>query len=302
MIKKCLSFSMWLAIVAIAVPASAGLITVIHGLPALPGAVPSSNPVDISIDGTCEYTYRPYGSKIGPRELEPGLRTIIFYEALPDDPCNGTVLAARQGNIAESDQIDIVLGLNAEDQVDITTFDNTTALDALENGFQTAVEFRNVAAGPVLSAILLKGLESVAAGGVEPGLRFGPIETTAGEHTQRIENGPEVLEQDSDTLLAERAYWVYITGSVFKKTINLLSIESVPGELIEGQEPPPAAFSTCCAFGIAAQVSETQCRSWNGTYLGDVDPSKNPCQGIPWQPFTQDAPLQEIPLEKFTGF
>ncbi len=150
-------------------------------------------------------------------------------------------------------------------------------MDALDNGFETAVEFRNVAAGPILGAVLLKGNETVASAGVQPGLRAGPYATTAGEHTLRVQNGPEVLDQDNDTLQDDRAYWVYITGSVFKKTVNLLSIESIPGELIEGGEPPPAAFSTCCAFGVAIQVSQNQCNTLGGIYLGDIDPSKNPC-------------------------
>ncbi len=104
----------------------------------------------------------------------------------------------------------------------------------------------------------------------------------------------------------DRAYWIYITGSVFKKTVNLLSIESIPGELIEGQEPPPAAFSTCCAFGVAIQVSQNQCNTLDGTYLGDVDPSKNPCQGTPFFSFgaqsLNEAPHRETLLEQYAGF
>ncbi|MDJ0985380.1 MAG: hypothetical protein QNJ26_07535 [Desulfobacterales bacterium] len=139
MTRKLLSITLWFALIALAVPASAALITVIHGLPALPGAVPSSNPVDVAIDGKCEYIYQPYGAKMGPRHIEAGQHTIIFYESIPDEPCQGTVLAARQGFLSDSAQIDVTLGLNAQDQVSIMTFDNTAALDAIENGFETAV-------------------------------------------------------------------------------------------------------------------------------------------------------------------
>jgi hypothetical protein len=49
-----------------------------------------------------------------------------------------------------------------------------------------------------------------------------------------------------------------------------------------GDEPPaPAMFNTCCFFGTATQLNQNQCMSSGGTFIGDVDPATNPCQGIP---------------------
>ncbi len=167
--KKLMPIMVCVAFVAFAVPASAGLITVIHALPALPDAVPSSNPVDIAIDGVCEYIYQPYGSKIGPRKIEAGQHSIIFYESIPDDPCQGEVLAARQGNLNATAQIDVVLGLNSQDRVVVRIWDNTNALDAIENGAETAVEIRGAAAGPIRKhAISLSERSGIRPTGMRP--------------------------------------------------------------------------------------------------------------------------------------
>jgi hypothetical protein len=268
-----------LMLVSFTIPASAGLVTFIHGLPALPGAIPSSNPVDIALDGKCEYIYEPYGAKLGPRQIEEGWHSIIFYESLSNDPCRGTVLAAIEAFLETSDEVDIALHLNSEDVVVASIWDNTTALDAIENGAEVAVEVRNAAAGPTLTAVLKKENEEVDSGGVIPGSTFGPIDTTVGEHIVQVKNGEETLDQDSDEFKADRVYWVYITGSVFKKTINLLTIESIPGELIEGQDPPnPPKYSTCCYYGYPVPSGQGQCYSTGGLYIGDVAPSPNPCR------------------------
>lgn len=279
MTKKLVFIMMWLALVAVAVPAGAGLVTVIHGLPALPGAIPSSNPVDIALDGACEYIYEPYGAKLGPRQIEEGWHSIIFYESLPNDPCRGTVLSAIETFLEASDEVDITLHLNSEDVVVASVWDNTTALDAIDAGVEVAVEVRNAAAGPTLTAVLKKENEEVDSGGVIPGSTFGPIATTVGEHIVQVKNGDETLDQDSDEFQADRVYWVYITGSVFKKTINLLTIESIPGELIEGEDPPnPPRYSTCCYYGYPVQLGQGQCYSTGGRYIGDVAPNPNPCR------------------------
>jgi hypothetical protein len=279
MTKKLVFIMMWLAMVAVAVPAGAGLVTFIHGLPALPGAIPSSNPVDIAFDGKCEYIYEPYGAKLGPRQIEEGWHTTVFYESTPNDPCRGTVLAATEVFFDASDEVDVTLHLNSEDVVVASVWDNTTALDAIENGAEVAVEVRNAAAGPTLTAVLKKENEEVDSGGVIPGSSLGPIETTAGKHTVQVKNGDETLDQDSDEFKADRVYWVYITGSVFKKTINLLTIESIPGELIEGQPPPnPPKYSTCCYYGYPVPSGQGQCYSTGGLYVGDVAPDPNPCR------------------------
>ncbi|UCD58123.1 MAG: hypothetical protein JSV16_03135 [Candidatus Hydrogenedentota bacterium] len=279
--KKLIFIMIWLASAAFAVPAEAGLVTVIHALPALPGAVPSSNPVDIAIDGVCEHTYQPYGAKLGPKQIEAGWHSIIFYESIPDDPCRGKVLAAIEGWVSATDEIDVVLHLNSEDQVVISTWDNTTALDAIDSGAEAAVEVRHAAAGPILSAVLKKENDVVEVGGVQAGSILGPIETTEGEHTLQIKKGEENLDQDTGVLKEGRVYWVYVTGSVFKKTVDLLTIESIPDELIEGEDPGPPKFSTCCLYGTAVQLGQNQCQSLGGTFIGDIDPSRNPCQGIP---------------------
>ena len=259
--------------------ASAQLVTFVHGLPALPGAIPSSNPVDIALDGKCEYIYEPYGAKLGPRQIGEGWHTTIFYESIPDDPCRGKVLAAIEVFFDESDEFDITLHLNSEDVVVASVWDNTIALDAVENGAEVAVEVRHAAAGPNLTAILKKGIEVVDSGAVIPGQSLGPIETTAGEHTVQVKNGDETLDQDSDEFEADRVYWVYITGSVFKKTTNLLTIESIPGELIEGEDPPNTPkYSTCCFYGYPVSFGQNQCQSGGGTYIGDVAPDPNPCR------------------------
>jgi hypothetical protein len=279
MTKKLVFIMMWLAMVAVAVPADAGLVTFIHGLPALPGAIPSSNPVDIALDRECEYIYEPYGAKLGPRQIEEGWHSIIFYESLPNDPCRGTVLSALEVFLEASDEVDITLHLNSEDVVVASIWDNTTALDAIDNGAEVAVEVRNAAAGPTLTAVLKKENEVVDSGGVIPGSSLGPIETTVGKHTVQVKNGDETLDQDSDEFQADRVYWVYITGSVFKKTINLLTIESIPGELIEGQPPPnPPKYSTCCYYGYPVQSGQGSCYSTGGLYIGDVAPNPNPCR------------------------
>ena len=44
-------------------------------------------------------------------------------------------------------------------------------------------------------------------------------------------------------------------------------------------------------------TSQNQCQSLGGTYIGDVDPSKNPCQGTPFfsfgAQFLDEAPHRE---------
>jgi hypothetical protein len=280
--RKLIFISVLVAVAAFALSAQAGVVTFNHGLPALPGAVPSNNPVDIAIDGVCENIYVPYGSKLGPTQFEAGLHSVIFYESVPGDPCRGTVLSAREWNVEDTTQIDVALSLNAEDQVTVSVWDNTTSLFAVENGAETAVEVRHAAGGPILDVVLEKDNEVVQVGGVPAGLIFGPIETTQGAHILRIRNGKEVLDQDTDSLKPNRVYWAYVTGSVFKKTVNILTIESIPGDEIEGGVPSPPRFSTCCFFGTAIQLGQNQCQSTGGTYIGDVDPATGPCQGIPW--------------------
>ena len=237
MTKKLVFIIMLLFLAAVAVPAQADLVTIIHGLPALPGALPSNNPVDIAIDGVCEYFYTPYGAKIGPSKFEDGKHSIIFYESIPDQPCRGTILAARDWNQDTDDEIDVVLGLNAEDEVTISFWDNTTALDVVDCEAETAIEVRNAAAGPTLGAVVKKGDDKIN-GDVENGSTFGPIKTTSSEHILQVKKESEILDQDTDSLKKNRVYWVYITGSVDKKTVNILNIESVPDEAIDGELPP----------------------------------------------------------------
>ncbi len=83
MTGKLLSITLWFALTALAVPARAALITVIHGLPALPGAVPSSNPVDVAIDGKCEYIYQPYGAKWAQGTSRPDSTPSFFMNPYP---------------------------------------------------------------------------------------------------------------------------------------------------------------------------------------------------------------------------
>lgn len=275
--KKLVFFVVVLALIAFTVPAGAGLVTVVHGLPALPEAVPSFNPIDIAIDGQCQYIYRLYGAKLGPIEFEAGQHAITFYESIPGQPCAGTELAATEWNQQADDEIDVVLGLNSEDEVTISLWDNTTALDAINGGVEAAVEVRNAAAGPTLDVVLKKGNDVVQVGGVPPGLILGPIETTQGEHTLLIQKGTKVLEQVTGDVQANRVYWAYVTGSVFKETVKLLTIESIPGEATEGNPPNPPKFSTCCYAGFPAPVSQSQCQSTGGIYIGDVNPTPNPC-------------------------
>ena len=234
--KIQLFITIFFALVAFTVSAEADLVTIIHGLPALPGALPSNNPVDIAIDGVCEHFYQPYGAKLGPKVFEAGKHTFIFYESIPDDPCRGFVLAAIEVDLDTDDEIDVVLHLNSEDEVIAGIWDNTTALDVVDCGVETAIEVRNAAAGPTLGAVVKKGNDKVN-GDVKNGGTFGPIKTTGGDHILQIRNGSEVLDQDTDDLKKERVYWVYITGSVDKKTVNILNIESVPDEALEGEIP-----------------------------------------------------------------
>jgi hypothetical protein len=237
MSKKQILITIFFALVAFTVPAQAGLVTVIHGLPALPGALPSNNPVDIAIDGVCKYFYAPYGAKIGPSEFEDGKHYIIFYEAIPDEPCRGTILAARDWIQKTDDEIDVVLGLSSEDEVAISFWDNTTALDEVDGGVEAAIEVRHVAGGSTLGAVVKKGKRQVD-GVVANGDTFGPVKTTKSDHILQIRDELEILDQDTDTLKKDRVYWVYITGSVAKKTVNILNIESVPDEAIGGECPP----------------------------------------------------------------
>jgi hypothetical protein len=278
MIKKLVFIFMWLFLAAFAVSAQAGLLTVIHGLPALPGAVPSFNPIDIAIDGQCQYIYRLYGAKLGPIEFEAGQHSITFYENAPGQPCAGTQLATTQWNQLSNDEIDVVLGLNSEDQVAISFWDNRTALDLVDGGVEAAVEVRHAAAGPTLAVVLKKGNETVSTGGVPAGSFLGPIETTQGEHTLLIQKGSDViLAQNTGLFQAKRVYWAYVTGSVFKETVKLLTIESIPGEATAGNPPGPPKFSTCCIFGVPSQLSSRNCSQASGLYIGDVNPSPNPC-------------------------
>ena len=281
MTKKLVIIIMWLLLAAFAVSAQAGMLTVVHGLPALPGAVPSFNPIDIAIDGQCQYIYQLYGKKIGPEEFEAGQHSITFYETIPGQPCTGTQLATTEWNQQADDEIDVVLGLNSEDQVAISFWNNRTALNLVEGGVEAAVEVRHAAAGPTLDVDLKKGNETVTTGGVPAGSFLGPIETTQGEHTLLIQKGSEVLGQLTGELQPNRVYWTYVTGSVFKGTVKLLAIESIPGQPTEGNPPGPPKFSTCCIFGVASQLSQSNCNTSSGTYIGDVNPVPNPCQGIP---------------------
>ena len=278
MLRKFLLTMAWFTLGMVAVPAQAALLTIIHALPALPGAMPASNPVDVAIDGVCEHIYEPYGAKLGPKQIAAGVHSIIFYESIPDDPCQSTVLAAAEANLPDTAQIDVVLGLNASDQVIVLAWDNRLSLD---DGSETVVEVRHAAGGPTLGAVLRKGDTQVGAFEVLASTSSGPVATTQGEHTLQVRNGLEVLDQSVGDFKADRVYWAYITGSVFKKTVNLLVIESVPGELIEGEEPPAARFSTCCLFGTATQLGQNQCSQAGGTYIGDVDPAGAPCRGVP---------------------
>ena len=236
MSKKQIFITMCCVLIAFTVPAQAGLVTIIHGLPALPGALPSNNPVDIAIDGVCEHFYTPYGAKLGPSEFEDGKHYIIFYESIPDEPCRGTILALTEWNQDTDDEIDIVLGLNSDDEVVISFWDNTTALDVVDGGVETAIEVRHVAGGSTLGAVVKKGKSQVD-GDVANGDTFGPIKTTKSDHILQIRDELEILDQDTDTLKKDRVYWVYITGSVAKKTVNILNLESVPDEAIDGELP-----------------------------------------------------------------
>ena len=223
----------FVVIVAFTMPAQADLMTIVHGLPALPGALPSNNPVDIAVDYVCEYFYQPYGTKLGPKRYEAGKHTFIFYEAIPDKPCQGFVLAAKEIELGADDEIDVVLHLNAEDEVVIGTWDNTTALDAIDKGATAAIEVRNAASSPTLTAVLKKSDDEIE-GDVDNGSSFGPVKTTTGEHILQVRNESEILDQDTGEVQLERAYWVYLTGSVDKKTVNILTLESVPDEAIDG--------------------------------------------------------------------
>ncbi len=281
MIKKRLFIPVFLGILALTAPASAELVTIIHGLPALPGVIPSYNPIDIAIDGECTHIYKLFGSKTGPIEMAAGTHSIVFYESALASPCRGTVLGALEGVIPEGGELDVVLGLDAEDQVAVKIFNNKTSLAALENGMETGVEVRSVAAGPTLGAIVKKDLEQVHAGEVAAGAFLGPLGSTPGDHTVQVNKGEEVLDLVTGNFERGRVYWIYICGSVFKKTVDLLSIQSIPDEPVEDEPPTePAKFSTCCFYGAAAQLGEAQCQKSGGRYIGDVDPLSNPCQGV----------------------
>jgi hypothetical protein len=277
MTKKPLFIAISIIFVLFSIPASAARVTLIHGLPALPGAVPSFNPVDIAIDGVCEGIYRLYGAKLGPIEFDPGVHSFTFYDAAPGQPCSGNQLAATQINVTATTQIDVALGLNAEDEVAISIWDNAPSLFAVEGTTNAAVEVRHAAAGPILGAILTREGILVETGGLPAGLILGPIVTTPGIHTLQILKGVELLGETIGDLLPERVYWVYVTGSVFKGTVNILAIESIPGAPTAGNPPGPPKFTTCCFFGTPTQLSQNQCQATGGIFIGDVDPAKAVC-------------------------
>ena len=277
MAKKRMVLLVLLVMVAFASPVGAKYVTFIHGLPALPGAVPSFNPVDINVDGQCQYIYKLYGSKLGPIDIEAGDHAVTFYENVPGQRCTGTVLGTYEWTHQADDEIDVVLGLNAEDEVAISVWDNKPSLALVDGGAEAVVEVRNAAAGPTLDALVRKGSSVVANGSAAPGAKYGPIETTQGGHSVVILRGAKVFGENEGSFQQNRVYWNYITGSVFKDTVKILSIESIPDQPSEGNPPSPPAFSTCCYAGFPAAVSQSTCLSTGGLYVGNVNPSPNPC-------------------------
>jgi hypothetical protein len=101
MYKKQIIFLICFAILAFTAPAQAGFMTLVHGLPALPGILPTNNPVDIALDGECKFFYVSYGQNLLLEFEEEGRRSVIFYESIPDTPCRGTVLGALDFDLDE---------------------------------------------------------------------------------------------------------------------------------------------------------------------------------------------------------
>ncbi len=260
----------------------AALASLVHALPPLPNAIPASNPVDIAINGKCEYHAKPFGAKIGPKKTNSGEYTVLFYEAKESDPCRGQVLAEITLDIEETDEVDIVLGLDQRDLVKVHVWDNRDSLDEIEDGISpTVVEVRNVAASSRLEAVLTVEGEEAQSVMVKPG-RGGLMNSEPGKASLRVKKGGETLDLDRGKLKSGAAHWVYITGSQFRSTIELLTLRAVPRQRpIPDQNTRPddvtPEYSSCCLFGVCSQLSPANCRTSSGLYIGDTACRPNPC-------------------------
>ena len=137
--KRDRVFILITVVAALVVPASdAELISIIHALPDGPGDWTSNSPIDIKVDGVCEFTRVFYGEKIGPLEIAPRRYKMSVHAHKIGAPCRGKKLASRRVKIKKNAEVDTVIYLanpsGGGKLGKIKTFDNRESLGPVLDG------------------------------------------------------------------------------------------------------------------------------------------------------------------------
>ena len=270
--------------------AEAELLSIIHAMPDGPGEWTTNSPVDIKVDGVCEFTRKFYGDKLGPFEVKAGRYKIDVSVYKVGAPCKGKKLATGKVKIKKGGEVDAVIYLanpSGGGKVGkIRTFDNTKSLDpVLSEDWDAAIEVRSVYQSGTVSAVVERAGTEIGSGDVAPGRVLGPFETTAESHEMTVTQGDVTIDTKRGRTRNVRAYWAYVVGAVEEESRELLIFESIP------LEPPPRGGggdggkepenqNACCIPGggnVCSPLSFSNCSTAGGTYVGERGCNPNPC-------------------------
>jgi Domain of unknown function (DUF4397) len=194
----------------------------IHGIPGV-------EPVDISVNGSCDFDDVNFGDTAGPVELPAGVYDIaVFLDG--GGACDGDLAITGAFNVSLLDTAVLVAHLDANGAPVLSKFTTNAAATAPGNARLTVY---HTAVAPAVD-IRLRGTDPsqrLNAFRLQNGEQTFPAELAAGDYqvkvspsaTRSFEFKPPVLEADV-TLDDATSYAVFAVGSVADDTLTVLPL------------------------------------------------------------------------------
>ncbi len=211
-----------LRLAALAWPAAAADVYVVHGIPGDDLGLPNELPVDISVDGGCALDDVPLGTVFGPIELPTGPHDIeIRVSDGVDGTCTGLLAVTGSIDLAVAESAAVVAHLDANGTAKISKFTNEVSptdgvarIAVVHAAAAPAVDVK--AKGPKGAKLLIRDLknghQSFAADVPE-----GSYKVRIGASGGGTVAGPLELPLDADV-----AYTAIAVGSLDNETFDVL--------------------------------------------------------------------------------